>query len=43
MATEIYFIGEKLLFLTNTPLLNEVKVKFLQIKHDTIKQKHEKR
>ena len=30
------------LFLANTPFLNEGKVKFLQIKQDTIRQKHEK-
>ena len=30
-------------FLTNTPFLNEGKVKFLQIKQATIRQKHEKR
>ena len=30
-------------FLTNTPFLNEGKVKFLQAKQDTIRQKHEKR
>ena len=29
--------------LTNTPFLNEGKVKFLQIRQGTIRQKHEKR
>ena len=28
--------------MANTPFLNEGKVKFLQIKQDTIRQKHEK-
>ena len=43
MTTEIDLIGEKLSLLTNTPFVNEGKVKFLQIKQDTISQKHEKR
>ena len=43
MTTEIDLIGEKQPFLTNRPLLNEGKVKFLQIKQNTIRQKHEKR
>ena len=38
----IDLIGEKYPFLTNTPFLNEGKVKFPQIKQDTIRQKHEK-
>ena len=42
MTTEIDLIGETQTFLTNTPFLSEGKVKFLQIKQDTIKQKHEK-
>ena len=29
--------------LTNTPFWNEGKVRFLQIRQDTIRQKHEKR
>ena len=36
MTTEIDLIGDKQPFLTNTPFLHEVKVKFLQIKQDTI-------
>ena len=43
IITEIDLIGEKKPFLTNAPFLNEGKVKFLQIKQDTIRQKHEKR
>ena len=43
MTTEIDLIGEKQSFLTNIPFLNEGKVKFLQIKQDTLRQKHEKR
>ena len=43
MTTEIDLIGEKKPFLTNTSFLNEGKVKFLQIKQDNIRQKHEKR
>ena len=43
MKTEIDPIEEKEQFLANTPLLNEGKVKFLQIKQDAIRQKHEKR
>ena len=43
MTTEIDLIGEKQSFLTNIPFLNEGKVKFLQIKQDPIRQKHEKR
>ena len=42
MTTEIDLIGEKEPFLTNTPLLNEGKVKFLRAQN-TIRQKHEKR
>ena len=39
----IDLIGEKYPFLTNTPFLNEGKVKrFPQIKQETIRQKHEK-
>ena len=34
MITEIDLIVEKKSFLTNTPFLNEGKVKFLQIKQD---------
>ena len=43
MTTEIHLIGEKQPLLTNTPFLNEGKVKFLQIKQGTIRPKHEKR
>ena len=43
MTTETDLIGEKQPFLTNTLFLNKGKVKFLQIKEDTIRQKHEKR
>ena len=43
MTAEINLIGEKEPLLTNTPFLNEGKVKFLQIKQDTKRQKHEKR
>ena len=47
MTTEIDIVGEKQPFLTNTPFLNKGKVKFLQIKQDTVRQKcdqtHEKR
>ena len=43
MKTEIDPIEEKEQFLANTPLLNEGKVKFLQIKQGAIRQKHEKR
>ena len=43
ITTEIDLIGEKQPFLTNTPFLNEDKVKFLQIKQDPIRQKHKKR
>ena len=39
----IDLIGEKQPFLTNTPSLNEDKGKFLEIKQDTIRQKHEKK
>ena len=42
IPTEIGLIAEKWPFLTNTPFLNESKVKFPQIKQDTIRQKHEK-
>ena len=42
MIKEINLIREKQPFLTYTPFLNEGKVKFLQIKHDTIRQKNEK-
>ena len=31
-----YLIGDKQPFLTNTPFLHEVKIKFLQIQQDTI-------
>ena len=41
-TTKIDLIGEKQPFLTNTPFLNEGKVKFLQIKQNTIRQEHEK-
>ena len=39
--TEIDLVGENLLFLMKTVfrVLNKGKVKFLQIKHDTIRQK----
>ena len=43
MTADIDLIGEKETFLTNTPFLNEGKVKFLQIKQNTIRQEHEKR
>ena len=43
ITTEIDLIVEKELFLTNMSFFNEGKVKFLQIKQDTIRQKHEKR
>ena len=43
MTADIDLIGEKEPFLTNTPFLNEGKVKFLQIKQNTIRQEHEKR
>ena len=43
ITTEVDLIGEKQPFLTNIPFLNEGKVKFLQIKQDTIRQKYEKR
>ena len=43
ITTEIDLIGEKQPFLSNTRFLNEGKVKFLQIKQDTIRQKPEKR
>ena len=43
ITTEIDPIGEKLPFLTKKPFLNKGKVKFLQIKQDTIRQKHEQR
>ena len=43
MTEEIDLIGEKYPFLTNTPFLNKDKVKFLQIKQGTIRQKQEKR
>ena len=43
MEAEIHAIEEKLPFLTNIHFLNEHKVKFLKIKQDTIRQKHEKR
>ena len=36
-------IGEKQPFLTNAPFSNGDKIKVLQIKQDTIRQKHEKR
>ena len=38
----IDLIGEKYPFLTNTPFLNKSKIKFPQIKQDTIREKHEK-
>ena len=41
MKAEIDIIGEKQPFLTNKPFLNEVKVKFLQIKQENKCQKHE--
>ena len=37
--TEIDLAGEKKAFLTNTSFLNKGKVKFLQIKENTISQK----
>ena len=40
MATEIDLVRVKKPFLTNTSFLNKGKVKFLQIKHDTIRQKY---
>ena len=47
MTTVIDLVGEKQPFLTNTSFLNKCKVKFLQIKQNTITQKccqeHEKR
>ena len=47
MTTEMDLAGEKQPFLTNTSFMNKGKVKFLQIKQDTIRQKycqkHEKR
>ena len=43
ITTEIDLIVEIESFLTNTSFLNEGKVKFPQIKQDTISQKHEKR
>ena len=43
MTTEIDLIGEKQPFLTNTSFWNDGKIKFLQIKEDTIRQQHEKR
>ena len=44
MTTKIDLIVEKNHFLqTDGPFLNEGKVKFLQIKQYTIRQKHEKR
>ena len=43
ITTAIDLIGEKQSFLENTPFLNEGKVKFLQIRQDVIRQKHEKR
>ena len=43
MTGETNLVGEKKQCLTNTPLLSEGKVKFLQIKQDTIRQKHEKK
>ena len=43
MTTETDLIGEKQPFPKNRPFSNEGKVKFLQIKQDTIKQKREKR
>ena len=39
ITAEIDLIGEKQPFLTNTPFLNDGKVKFLQIKQDTNRQK----
>ena len=43
ITTEIDLIGEKQPLLTNEPFFNESKVKFLQIKQNNIRQKHEKR
>ena len=43
ITAETDCIGEKNPFLTNAQFLNERKVKFLQIKQDAIRQKHEKR
>ena len=47
MTTETDLVGEKQPFLTNTFFFNKGKVKSLQIKQDTIRQKccqkHEKR
>ena len=39
MTTEINLVGEKYSFLMNTSFLNKYKVKFLQMKQDTIRQK----
>ena len=45
--TEIYLVGEKQPFLRNVSFLNKGKVKFLQIKQETLRQKccqkHERR
>ena len=43
MTTKFDLIGEKQTFLTNTQFLNEDKVKFPQIKQNTIRQQDEKR
>ena len=43
ITIEIDLIGEKQSFLTNARFLNEDKVKILQIKQDTIRQKHKQR
>ena len=37
ITTEIDLIEEKKTFLTNTPILNKSKVKFLQTKQDSIR------
>ena len=43
MATDIDLIAEKQPFLTKTPFLNEGKLKFPQMKQDTIRIKSENR
>ena len=47
MAAEIYLVGEKQPFLMSTSFMIKDKVKFLQIKQDTMRQKccqkHQKR
>ena len=43
ITIKVDLIGEKWPFLTNVPFLNEDKGKILQIKQDTIRQKHKMR